>query len=106
MLEQKGASEHLKYNFTKHFPSGVVFESQDHAIEMFVQFAGIFDFAWAAERLLDEDARAELEKAIVSARVEFDLAEYEKLVEPARAEFGKAVAIAFARAFYAQESAK
>ena len=110
MLVEKYACEDELYLFTEHFPDGVECESQDQAIEMCIQFAQIFNFGWAADELLGEDARAEYEKMLAPAKVEFfkaevlAWAEVDKTVAIAWAELDKAVAIAFAKAYWVQES--
>ena len=101
MLVEKGACEDELYLFTEHFPDGVEFHSQYQAIEMCTQFAQIFNFGWAADELLDTDARAEYEKMLAPTR-----AECNKAIALARAELDKASATAFAKAYWAQELAK
>ena len=116
MLEDKGACEDQRYLFTEHFPNGVIFESQNHAIEMCTQFAQIFYFWWAADKFLGEDARAEYRGEIVSVLADIwdeylealalEPGEYKKETALSRAKRNKAVATEFAKAYWQQESAK
>ena len=131
-LQEKGACEDQRDLFAEHFPNGIEFESQEQAIEMCVKFADLFDFGWAADELLDADARAEFYRAKTHARAEYikatahawaefekakayAWAEFKKAKAPAWAElkkakayawaeFKKVQALAFAKAYWQQES--
>ena len=111
MLEEIDACEGQKDLFADHFPNGVEFKGQEHAIEMCVKFAEVFDFEWAADGLLEADTCTEFKKATAPALAEFKKAitpaqaEYDKVIAR-QAEYDKVIASAFAKAFFGQETSK
>ena len=111
-LQEKNACEYQRDLFAEHFPNGVEFESEADAVEMCVKFADLFDFSGAADKLLDADARTEFYRAKAPAGAEFDKTEapawakFKKATAPARAEFKKVQALAFAKAYWHQETSK
>ena len=123
MLEEKDACEGQIKRFKEHFPDGFVFENKDDAIKKCIHAAENFDVMWMADELLDTDARAEYGTKLASAQSgawDADVLARDKrrkaiaLIEAVfgeeitdmRTEYGEKIARAFAKAYWAQESAK
>ena len=120
MLVEKYACEDQLDLFAEHFPVGVVFESEEDAIEKCFESAGIFDFERMADGLLNADTLSVFLRAITDAAEEYEESkefawdecdevwskEYRRKEQVALIEYWEAVATEFAKAYWQQESAK
>ena len=120
MLEEKDACEDQLNVFTEHFPNGFEYENEEDAIEKCFEFAGIFDFERVADELLNADTLSVFLRAVTDACDEHEESkefawdecdevwgkEYRRKEQVALIEYWEAVAIAFAKAYWEQESSK